>query len=117
MRTYGRILNPDGSKTWQEVTTDPVTGSDDLVWIITLVQTLRLNLGESPFYANYGIPAKLSVLQQLQPDYYVNATQKQFAPYFASLIISKVRSFPPTYNVNVTTHQGVKLNTNVQIPT
>lgn len=89
-----------------------------MVWLTTLVQTLLLNLGESPFYAQYGIPAQQSVMQQVFPDYYVALTQQAFAPYFASLLITKVSgTSAPTYQVNVTTHQGVKLNPSIPIPT
>jgi hypothetical protein len=91
-------------------------GNLDLLWVTTLCQTLLLNLGESPFYANYGIPAHPSVVSQVFPDYYIAYTQQQFAQYFASLIISKQPLPTPTYMVNVTTHQGVKLNAQVPIP-
>lgn len=109
MRTYGRITNADGTKTWVEVQTD-ANGYNDYVMITTLAQVLLLNLGESPFYANYGIPAKPSVVQQVFPDFYVARTQQQFAPNFASLIVTKLNSPTPTYDINVTTNQGVKPN-------
>lgn len=112
MRTWGR---PNGSKTWVEVTTD-ANGYDDLVWITTLCQTLKLNLGESPFHADYGIPAHESIVQQVFPDFYVTLTQQQYASHFASLIISRQSSTTPTYLVNVTTQQGVKINATVPIP-
>ena len=118
MRTYGRPVNRDGSRgLWTEVDTDPATGLNDLVWVTTLCQTLLLNLGESPFYGNYGIPAHQTIVTQVWPDYYVAFTQRQFAQYFASLIISRRSSSPyPAYNVNITTHQGQKLNPVVPIP-
>lgn len=118
MRTYGRITNPDGSRTWVVVQTD-AKGNNDMVWLTTLIQTLLLNLGESPFYAQYGIPAQQSVMQQVFPDYYVTLTQQAFSPYFASLLISKdpTSKVVPAYKVNVTTHQGVKLNPSIPIPT
>lgn len=118
MRTYGRIyaLNPDGSRKnpqpdgfpyWTVVQTDSA-GFNDAVYLTTLCQVLLLNLGESPFYANYGLPAKPTIIQQVQPDFYIARTQQQFAQYFAALIIAKQRSNPPTYKINVTTHQGAK---------
>lgn len=116
MRTYGRIRNPDGSKSWVVITTD-ANGFDDMVWVTTLCQTLLLFLGESPFFADYGLPAANAVVQQIAPDFYVAKAQRQFSPYFASLVVSRDASNPPTYTVNVTTHQGVKLNASVQIPT
>ena len=116
MRTYGRYVNSQGQRVWAEVSTD-ANGFNDLVYVTTMCQCLLLNLGESPFYANYGIPAKQSIIQQIAPDYYVAQTQKQFAPYFANLVISKRSGNPPTYQISVTTQQGVKLNINVPIPT
>lgn len=116
MRTYGRVQNPDGSfGPWRVVETTP-QGFDDLVWVTTLCQTLKLFLNESPFYANYGIPAKTSIVQQVAPDYYVARTQQQFSQYFASLIIAKTPAQRPTYNVNITTHQGVRLDLTVPVP-
>lgn len=116
MRTYGRIRNPDGTRQWVVVETD-ANGFDDMVWVTTLCQTLLLNLGESPFFADYGLPAKNAVVQQIAPDFFMARTQRQFSQYFASLVVSRSASSPPTYLVNITTHQGVKLNASVQIPT
>ena len=122
MRTYGRIqvgYNPDQTPHYEwKVIQTAADGSNDLVYVTTLAQVLKLNLNESPFYANYGIPAKQSVLTQIFPDYYVYVTQQQFAPFFASLLITRVPQVTtPTYNVNVLTHQGTRLNYNVPIPT
>lgn len=114
MRTYGRVYNPDGTYTWTEVDTD-ANGFDDLPWLTTLIQCLKLNLSESPFYANYGIPAKPAVIQQVFPDFYVARTQQQFSQYFASLIVAKENLPDPTYTVNVTTHQGVKIEVSVPV--
>ncbi len=95
------------------VQTDP-DGSSDAVWLTTLLQVLQGNLGESPRYAQYGISAQQSVIQQLWPDYDVARTQQQFAGYFAALIIArKPGATTPTYNVNVTTHQGVRITATV----
>jgi len=59
VRTYGKITNPDGTQSWVQVTTDG-SGSNDAVYATALVQTVKLNINESPFYANSGIPAKPS---------------------------------------------------------
>lgn len=116
LRTWGRPHNRDGTYgPWTQVTTTS-DGQEDLVYFTTLCQVLLLNLGESPFYANYGIPAHQSVVTQVFPDYYITFTQQQFAPYFASLIVAKLNTPDPQYNVNVTTHAGVKLNANIPIP-
>jgi hypothetical protein len=120
MRTWGRPVIQDGFRTtrgpWTQVNTDPSTGLNDLVQVTTLCQTLLLNLGESPFFANYGIPAQQTIITQVWPDFYVAGTQRQFAQHFASLIISRRQSTFPYYNVNVTTHSGQKLNPQVPIP-
>lgn len=113
MRTYGRRYSQDGSYTWIVVETDP-SGSNDSVWLTTLLQVLQLNLGESPFYAQYGISSEQAVIQQMWPDYDVARTQQQFAGYFAALIISRAPDAKtPTYNVNVTTNTGVKITATV----
>lgn len=105
MRTYGRIADPYGGLHWVEVTTDD-QGLNDNVYTTALIQCFKLNLGESPFYADYGIPAHPSVVQQVFPDFYVYRTQQRFAPYFASLTIAKAASTTPTYNVNILFHNG-----------
>lgn len=115
MRTYGRVTNPDGSKTWVVVTTD-ANGFNDSVYLTTLCQVLKLNLGESPFYADWGIPAKPTIVQQVQPDYYVSRVQARFAQYFANIAIAKTSTDPPIYAVSVTTHQGAKITANVELP-
>ncbi|QBY43967.1 hypothetical protein QE197_10870 [Arsenophonus nasoniae] len=105
MRTWGRILEK-GKKVWVEVKPD-ADGDSSYFWLTTLIQTLKLNLGESPFYINYGIPAQQSIVTQIYPDYYVNQVQRQFAPYFASLTINKVdNTLNPTYDVNVVFFNG-----------
>ena len=112
LRTYGRTGQVNGvGGTWVEVTTD-ANGYSDQVYYTTLIQVLKLNLGESPFYGNYGIPAQQSVITQVFPDYYVMQTQTQFAPYFASLVITRVPlTTTPTYDVTVVCHSGAVLST------
>lgn len=109
MRTYGRV-----NGVWEEVSSDTVNG-DDLVWLTTLIQCLKLVLGESPFYATYGIPAQQSVIQQVFPDYYVSQTQSQFSRYFASLIIAKLEGREPTYRVDVTTNVGTRITQQIPV--
>lgn len=111
MRTWGRTGQVNGiGGTWTEVSTAP-NGDNSMVYLTTLIQNLRLNLGESPFYANNGIPAYQSVMTQLAPDYYVFRIQQQFAQYFASLSIKRVQNTPrPTYNVLAVTFYGAVLN-------
>jgi hypothetical protein len=113
MRVWGRVGQIKGKGgTWTEVSTTP-NGDNSAVYLTTLIQVLKLNLNESPFFANFGIPAEQSVIQQIQPDYYVTQTQQQFAGFFAALLISKSPQKPnqpnPTYAINVTTLSGATL--------
>lgn len=131
MRTYGRVTTiipgkntsdaPTSTKTWVVVQTDE-NGANDHVFLTTLCQVLLLYLGESPFYANYGIPAKNSVIQQIHPDFYVTITQQQFSQYFASLIITKSvvnrgdNRPTPMYQVNVLLNNGTKAQAQIPVP-
>ncbi len=108
MRTYGRITNAEGNLQWVEVTTD-ANGRNDNVWLTTLAQNLKLNIGESPFYANNGIPQYQTIVTQVFPDFYVMQIQSQFSQYFPSLIITKNQTPAPNYNVRVMTSYGVVL--------
>lgn len=113
MRTYGRLLLEDGTKQWVTVSTD-ANGFNDNVNLTTLAQVLKLNLGESPFHANFGIPAQQTVVTQVYPDFYAAQTQTQFAPNFASLTIIRVQgSFPPVYNVSAVCHSGAILTAQI----
>lgn len=114
-RAWGRVYNEDGTYTWTPVVTDPVTGDNTAVRITQLIQVLKMDRNESPMFANYGIPARLSVVQQLFPDIFVFQTQAQFAPFFASLIISRLPSTTPSYLVNITTVTGEQLSMTVPI--
>jgi hypothetical protein len=117
MRTYGRTRDVlTGKKTWWIITTD-VNGYNDSVYVTTLAQVCKLNLGESPFFANYGIPAHPAVISQVYPDFYMVRTQQQFAQFFASLIITPTPIAQgsadsddgrpvPAYNISVLTNYG-----------
>lgn len=104
MRTYGRV-----NGVWVKVETDE-NGFNDDVYVTTLIQNLKLSLGESPFYANNGIPAQKSVISQIFPDFYVNQIQQQFSKYFASLLIAKIPATYPLYRVNLLTNQGARID-------
>lgn len=115
MRTYGRTYDQNGKPTWVVVTTD-TNGYNDNVYLTTLLQVLQLNLQESPFWANYGLPDQQSVLQQIAPDFYVAITQQQFSQYFASLSIARSISadgITPTYLVSCVFQSGAILVTEV----
>ncbi|MFZ4220794.1 hypothetical protein [Enterobacter ludwigii] len=107
MRTWGRVVDANKNKQWVMVEPDS-SGDFSYGWLTTLIQTLKLALGESPFFAQYGIPSQQSIVQQVYPDYYVNMVQQQFAGYFASLTISRVSGATnPTYSINVVFFNGV----------
>lgn len=113
MRNYWRVKNSAGKLVWNEVNTD-VNGHNDLVYFSNLTQVLQLEQGESPFYGQSGIAAQQSILQQVWPDFSVAQTQQQFAPYFASLQVSKEQNAPePTYNIFVIAYSGANLNVNL----
>lgn len=104
MRTYGR----DASGNWVQIT------EYGYVWLATLAQTLRLSTSESPFYANYGIPARQSVLTQIAPDAAIAKTQSQFSKHFAALSISKSQgSATPVYNIRATFLNGTTITTDL----
>lgn len=116
MRIWGRKYNTDGTYTWVAVTTN-ADGYNDYVYVTNLIQVLKLNRNESPFFANYGIPAQLSVIQQIHPDIYVALTQAQFAPFFASLIITKTsgNATTPVYQVSIVTKQNVQIQLEIPV--
>jgi hypothetical protein len=117
MRVYGRTTNPDGSKKWVVVQTDPDTGSNSWVYLTALCQALLLFLNESPFYSQFGIPAQQSVQMQVAPDLYVSRIQQFFAQFFASLILTKdPAARAPTYNIRATTLEGTPVSVTVQVP-
>ena len=111
MRIWGRTY-PNGVPTWVLVETQP-GGSNSYVYLTWLIQVLKLNLNESPFFGSWGIPAHPSVVQQVAPDFYATLTQQRFAQYFAALTIAKVLDFPPTYKVNATTTEGTKFEATI----
>jgi len=115
MRTYGRLPPDDtGYQRWVEIETQE-NGSNDYIYVTTLCQCLLLVLGESPFYANHGIPSEQAVIQQIFPDYYVFQTQRQFSGFFASLIITKLPEPTPTYRVNIVTNYGTSIQREIPI--
>jgi hypothetical protein len=118
MRVYGRvipdILYPDVKK-WVVVTTDE-NGFNDMVYLTNMIQVIRLNLHESPFFTNWGIPAHVSVMTQIAPDYYLNLIQQRFAKYFMSLVLTNLPNRfdedgrpAPAYQYNVITQLGAVL--------
>lgn len=104
MRTYGKT----DSGQWVRI------NETGYIWLATLAQTLRLNQGESPYYANYGIPAQQSVMTQIAPDAAVNRTQTQYAPYFANLTVTRQQNATqPTYNISAIFQNGTTIQSTV----
>lgn len=100
MRTYGRVLI-GGQLIWMQVNPD-ANGDPSQIYFTTFLQCLKLVLGEDPFWGNYGIPIFQSIQTQQPPDYYVMQMQQRFAPFFASLVVSRVESATePTYDISV----------------
>lgn len=115
MRVYGRTYDEYGVPTWQVVETQP-NGSNDYVYVTALIQCIKLNLNESPFWADWGIPAQQSLVQQVAPDYYVALLQQRYAPYFARLTITKeTGAANPTYNVSILTHSGTTIQATIPV--
>jgi len=128
MRTYGRTRDVlTGNKKWWVVTTD-INGFNDSVYLTDLAQVIKLNLGESPFFANWGIPAHESVMTQIYPDFFLNRIQQQFSGRFASVILTPLPvdqgsadSFAsgqdggpaPRYYINVLTNYGSRIGVRV----
>lgn len=113
MRAWGRTYNEDGTYQWVAAQTQ-ANGLNDAFYITALAQCLKLNLGESPFYANAGIPQSQTIATQTFPDFYVMRIQQQYALYFASLTIARVPgTVPPQYNVRAVTHSGAIISENI----
>lgn len=121
MRTFYKLpIGPNNSSNpnyvWVTIST-AANGDNSLVYIVSLINYLLLNLNESPFAANAGLPAHQSVMQQVAPDYYVSIAQQTFAPYFLYLSITKqavtqttTQTPTPTYAITCITPTGVNLN-------
>lgn len=123
-RVWARTA-PDeyGNQTWVCVTPDPQTGNTDLLYFAALAQCLRLNLGESPFYADYGIPARQSVATQIPPDFFIARIQSRYSQFFASLVISRGPTIQQNrrpvvvYNCYALCHSGLVLNASIPAAT
>lgn len=128
MRTYGRTQDVlTGKKRWWVVTTD-IDGYNDGVYLTDLAQVCKLNLGESPFFADWGIPAHESVMTQVYPNFYLSRIQERFAPRFAACILTTLPvdqgtadsyasgqggAPAPRYYINVLTNYGSRIGVRV----
>ena len=118
MRAYGRTTDLYGNKTWVVVQTD-ANGDSSYVYVTALIQCLLLNLAESPFWANFGIPAKSSILQQQAPDFFVQYIVSYYSQFFASLMVVKRPQQPndptPVYDISAVFKNGVTYQTTIGI--
>ena len=112
------VLPPYAPSTWVAVKPD-ADGDTSYLHLTALIQCFRLNLGESPFYGNFGIPARASVQQQIAPDYSVAFIQSAYSGYFTSLLVVKQPDAPnapsPTYAVSVIFKNGSKMRAAVAL--
>jgi len=90
---WGRVYDANGNPTWVQVSTDSA-GFSDYLYITALIQCCKLNLAESPFWTQFGLPAHQSVVQQLPPDYNIQFIAQYFMSFFASLIVTRA---PPSF--------------------
>jgi hypothetical protein len=93
-----------------------------MVMLTTLAQCLKLNLGESPFWADWGIPAYASIVTQVNPDLHMALMQQRFAPYFMTLMLQKMSDVvddagrpAPYYAITIITNYGATLDSMVAI--
>lgn len=107
-RVWGRVAS-NGTRKWQAFETDS-NGYDDAPNIIWLQNALLLNLNESPFYADWGIPIQQTLATSVFPDYYTSKTQQRFSAYFPSVVITRVSASDLSYSVNITTKTGYKVS-------
>ena len=112
------VLPTYAPSTWTAVETQP-DGGDGNVYVTAMIQCFRLNLGESPFYGNFGIPARASVQQQIAPDYNVAFIQSYFSSRFASLIVTKqpspVNNPAPVYQINAVRLNGTTVSGSIAL--
>lgn len=96
MGIWTRQYQPDGTRRWVSV-------RDNQAIIAWLQNALLLQLGESPFWADWGLPVTQMLVTQVWPDYYVHMTKQRFEDYFTSLRITRDTaqdSAEPSYTIS-----------------
>lgn len=120
MRVWGRQVNSDLSYSWIEVTTD-ANGYNDEAMLTAFCQVLQLQPGESPFYAQYGVPSIQAVQSQLYPTANVYYMQQIYSPNFIALSVTPTSqketngAATPVYNVVAVANSGAILSAQVAI--
>lgn len=114
MRIHGRKINPDGTKTW--VTYDTAAGDPiDAIYVVWLIQALKMNTLESPFWPGWGVDIWQSLQNTFYPDSSIANMQAEFSQYFSFLSITRQSDPDPHYAVSVITKAGVPLNYRVAV--
>lgn len=113
--SWGRTYDANGNPTWVQVMTD-ANGFSDYVYISAFLQCVKLNLGESPFWAEFGIPAHQAITQQLPPDYNIQLIATFFQQFFASVIVSRAAPAVAVNTVSQNTGPYGKVNPGRPIP-
>ena len=114
MRIHGRKLNADGTKTW--VTLDTNNGdSEDQIYALWLIQVLKLNTLESPFWPGWGVPTWQAMQNTFYPDSSIAKIQSQFSQYFSYLSITRLSNPDPYYKIVAITKNGVSQTLSVPI--
>lgn len=102
MRVWTRVMGSDGKRTWQPVDND----QGNIAW---LQNSLLLQLGESPFWADWGIPVQQTLVSRVWPDYYLNMTQQRFRDVFPTLQITRRdggNGADPVYDISIILNDG-----------
>lgn len=102
MRVWTRVMGSDGKRTWQPVDND----QGNIAW---LQNALLLQLGESPFWTDWGLPVSKTLVSQIWPDYYLNMTQQRFRDVFPTLQVTRQRvdgQSDPVYSIRAILSDG-----------
>lgn len=108
MKIWTRKWQEDGTRKWIEV-----TGNQAIIaW---LQNVLLLQLGEEPFYADWGIPVTQTLANRYWPDYYLNLIQQRFADQVSFIKITPERSdndpgTEPLYSISIIFNDGTFWN-------
>lgn len=113
MRIYHKIKDENTNRTKWIIITDP-----DEIYVFWLIEVLRLILGESPFSADWGIPATETIATNIYPDYYVSIVKEKFAPYFQYLSIERLDhnvDRAVVYKVEIIKLNGQSVSENIKV--
>ncbi|QCE32947.1 hypothetical protein FAI41_04685 [Acetobacteraceae bacterium] len=94
-RIWARTGKPDqnGKRQWISVSNNTAI----LTW---LQQAVLLQLGESPFWVDWGLPVIGALTQGIYPDLYIQKTKERFQPYFLNININRTVPDTPEDQIN-----------------